>query len=327
MKKKFIVTGAAGFIGYRLSQELTHKGYDVIGVDHPEHFKSRKEHTENPWIQTIDREKFLHHFENEKHEIHGVYHMGACARTTELDVNFLNRVNVDYSKQVWKICSHRKIPLVYASSAATYGGGEYGHDDDESLISKLKPLNPYGESKRQFDLFVLDQENKKLGHPPHWAGFKFFNVYGFGERHKGSMASVVMHAFDEIKKTGKVKLFESHREGIAHGDQKRDFIFIDDVLGALQFAMNHPIKRGIFNLGSGQARTFLDLAKATFKALKTPENIVFIPTPVELRERYQYFTEAKMDRLYAAGLATPFTSLEDGVSRYVKLLEKAQLSG
>lgn len=246
-------------------------------------------------------------------------HLGACTDTTELDEDYLRRTNLEYSQMLWRHCTLRKIPMVYASSAATYGEGELGYDDDEALIPKLRPLNPYGESKRLFDLWALEQERAGQ-HPPAWSGFKFFNVYGFGERHKGKMASVVLHAFDQIRDRGTVRLFRSHREGIADGHQKRDFIFVDDVIEVLEFARSTPIQRGIFNLGTGRARTFLDLVKATFAAMGAPENITFFDTPEELRERYQYFTEARMQKLRGVGYTKLFTSLEDGVAAYIKRL-------
>jgi ADP-L-glycero-D-manno-heptose 6-epimerase len=184
-------------------------------------------------------------------------------------------------------------------------------------MPKLKPLNPYGESKLEFDLWALEQERKGLK-PPSWSGFKFFNVYGFGERHKGRMATVVLQAFDQIKKSGEVKLFRSHKEGIADGEQRRDFVYVGDVVDVLRFAMDSPIPRGIFNLGTGRARTFLDLVRAVFKELGVPEKIRFIDTPVELRARYQYLTEARMERLRAQGYERPFHSLEDGVAATIR---------
>ena len=223
---------------------------------------------------------------------------------------------------LWAYCTAQALPLVYASSAATYGDGANGYDDDEALIPALKPLNPYGDSKQQFDLWALAEERAGR-RPPSWSGFKFFNVYGFGERHKGAMASVVLHAFDQIRAGGDVRLFKSHRAGIADGHQKRDFIFVEDVVDVLHFALATPIPRGIYNLGTGTGRTFLDLARATFAALGAPERIEFIDMPVELRERYQYFTEARMERLRAAGYRTPFTTLEDGVRQYVSRLQGA----
>jgi ADP-L-glycero-D-manno-heptose 6-epimerase len=247
--------------------------------------------------------------------------MGACTDTTELDVAYLKKVNIDYSKSLWTHASQHNVTFVYASSAATYGGGELGYVDDENQMSKLKPLNPYGESKLLFDLWALDQEKQGVK-PPAWAGFKFFNVYGFGERHKNKMASVIVHAFDQIRQKGSVKLFKSHKAGIADGHQQRDFVYVQDVVKVLEFARTKPITRGIYNLGSGKARTFLDLVRATFHAVGKPENIDFIDTPLELRERYQYFTEAEMAKLKAQGYATPFTPLEEGVTEYVARLQK-----
>jgi ADP-L-glycero-D-manno-heptose 6-epimerase len=245
--------------------------------------------------------------------------MGASSDTTEMRVDFLRRVNVDYSKQLWDLCREFQIPFIYASSAATYGGGEEGYADDEATMARLKPLNPYGQSKLDFDLWVLQQS--KAGHePPAWSGFKFFNVYGFGERHKGRQSSVVLQGFDQILSTGKLKLFKSHKPGVADGEQKRDFIFVDDVIDAMMFALERPIRRGIFNLGTGKARSFLDLARATFQALGMSPKIEFIDTPVEIRDRYQYFTEAPMQKLREAGYAREFTSLEDGVRETIREL-------
>ena len=236
-----------------------------------------------------------------------------------MDVPYLTEINLEYSKKIWNYCTSEQIPLVYASSAATYGDGSLGYDDDERCISDLKPLNPYGESKLAFDQWVLQQERQ--GHtPPLWSGFKFFNVYGFGERHKKKMASVVLHAYDQILSTGAVKLFKSHRADISDGHQKRDFIWVDDVINVLRFAIEKPISRGIYNLGTGEARTFLDLIRPVFAALEKKENITFIDTPFAIRERYQYFTEAKMTKLREAEYASPFTPLEKGVSKYIQQL-------
>ena len=216
-----------------------------------------------------------------------------------------------------ELCKKIEIPFIYASSAATYGSGAYGYQDDERFIPCLQPLNAYGDSKQKFDLWALEQE--KLGQvPSSWVGFKFFNVYGFGERHKGFMSSVVLHAFEEIQSQGKVTLFKSHRPDVAHGDQKRDFVFVDDVVKVLHFAIEKPIRRGIFNLGTGKARAFLDLAKAVFKALDLPEKIQFQDTPLEIRQKYQYFTQATMDRLREEGFIDPFTTLESGVEQSVQ---------
>ena len=249
-----------------------------------------------------------------------VIHMGACSDTMETDVEYLRRVNIGYSQKLWNYCTEKKIPFVYASSAPTYGEGENGYSDDETLISKLKPLNAYGNSKQIFDLWALDQE-KQGSAPPFWSGFKFFNVYGFGERHKGKMASVILHAYDQIQQTGGMRLFKSHRDGIGHGEQKRDFISVEDVVEVLHFAVKKPIKRGIFNLGTGHAQSFLDLAHAVFAALGAAQ-IDFIDTPVSIRDKYQYFTEAKMDRLKTEGYSRRFSDLNAGALAYVNRLKR-----
>jgi ADP-L-glycero-D-manno-heptose 6-epimerase len=243
-----------------------------------------------------------------------VFHLGARTDTTEPSVELFNRLNLNYSKEIWSICTEFQIPLVYASSAATYGGGELGYSDKESDIPMLKPLNPYAQSKQDFDCWVLKQEKR----PFFWAGLKFFNVYGPNEYHKGRMASVIFHAFRQIRDTGKMTLFESHRDGIGNGEQQRDFVYVKDVCEVCFWLMHHRKNSGIYNLGSGKARTFLDLAKAVFQAMDVPENIAFIPTPIEIRDSYQYFTEADMEKLFGISYPYPFQTLEDGVTDYVQ---------
>ncbi len=321
MMHPLLVTGAAGFIGARFVESCLKKGIPTLSVDKLEHFKSRTEHHSIPHAQLIDRDELFDWLTQTKPKLSGIVHLGACTNTMEYDEAFLTRVNLEYSKSIWSYATENKIPLVYASSAATYGAGELGYNDDndENLHKKLKPLNPYGKSKLQFDLWALEQEKKGFC-PPSWCGFKFFNVYGFGERHKTEMASVALHAYDQIVKNGSLKLFRSHRPDIAHGHQKRDFIFIQDVLEVLHFALKKPIQSGIFNLGTGQARSFLDLGEAVFAALKKKPNIVFIDTPEHLRERYQYFTQAEMARLQKEGYTTPFTDLNQGVQIYMEEL-------
>ncbi len=319
-----LVTGAAGFIGSRFVEACLKKGIptlNIISVDQASHFKTRTEHQRIAYGPIVDRDQLFDWLKKNNPPLRCVIHMGACSKTTELDENFLKKVNVEYSQSIWRYCTEKRIPLIYASSAATYGAGEMGYNDDETLIPQLKPLNPYGKSKWLFDLWALEEE-KKGSAPPSWCGLKFFNVYGFGERHKEGQASVVLHAFDQIQKTGKVKLFRSHRAGIQDGHQKRDFISIDDVVNVMDFAMTHPIRRGIYNLGTDRARTFLDLVRAVFAALKKPEQIEWIDTPEVLRERYQYFTEAKMDHLRTQGYTPAFTSLETGIQTYVEHLKK-----
>jgi ADP-L-glycero-D-manno-heptose 6-epimerase len=322
-----LVTGAGGFVGGRFVERCNAKKIAVISVDAPEYFLDRAERHGIDFGKIVDREKLLEWLRTEtvrlgKAPVSAVVHLGACTDTTELDEAYLSKMNLEYSKSLWTYCTENRIPLVYASSAATYGAGELGYDDDDAITPRLKPLNPYGESKRAFDEWALHRE-REGSTPPSWAGFKFFNVYGYGEAHKEKMASVILHSYRRISATGGAVLFKSHKAGIADGEQKRDFIAVEDLIDVLFFALEKPIRRGIFNLGTGKARSFLDLAKATFRAMGKPEKIEFVPTPEGLRERYQYFTEAKMDRLRAEGYTHPFTSLEDGVALYVKRLAKA----
>jgi ADP-L-glycero-D-manno-heptose 6-epimerase len=320
-----VITGAAGFIGFQTAKHLLALGNSVILVDTLSFFDQRPEHVEiQNHKKVIARLSPLELIAKKSAidfaKVDGIIHLGACSDTTEMRIDYLNEVNVEYSKALWNIATEYQIPFVYASSAATYGAGECGYDDDESKMSELKPLNPYGNSKLQFDLWVMAQE--KAGNtPPLWSGFKFFNVYGFGERHKTKMASVVFQGFEQIRAHGELKLFKSHKTGIADGEQKRDFVYIGDVVDVLLFALKE-IKRGIFNLGSGKARSFLDLAKATFKAMGKEPAIVFIDTPIEIRDRYQYFTEATMSKLKNAGYKREFTSLEEGVQKTISDLLK-----
>ncbi len=319
-KKTYLVTGAAGFIGSRFVESCLTQDIQIISVDNLGFFESRPENKSVKYGEKIDRADLFDWLESHHPHLDAIVHLGAITDTRADDLELLNQLNLEYSKSIWEYATQHKIPLVYASSAATYGNGEEGYDDDESRIQHLKPLNPYGESKQKFDLWALDQEREGV-HPPAWSGFKFFNVYGFGERHKEFMSSVVLHAYDQIQRSGHVTLFRSHKEGIADGYQKRDFIFVDDVVKVLHFAIEKPIARGIFNLGTGKARPFLDLAKAVFQALNIQPHILFTDTPVSIRKKYQYFTEAKMDRLRAAGYLSEFTSLEEGVRRYIQRLQ------
>lgn len=317
-----LVTGAAGFVGARFVEACNRRGIPVISVDAPAYFTRRTEHRGVDFGTIVDRDVLLGRLREEPLRVSGIVHLGACTDTTQYDVSFLKRVNLEYSQALWSHATQHRIPFVYASSAATYGGGEKGYVDDESKMSELVPLNPYGDSKLWFDVWALAEE--KAGRtPPVWSGFKFFNVYGFGERHKNKMASVVLHAFDQIGRVGKVRLFKSHKAGIADGHQARDFVYVADVVDVLFFALEKPLRRGIYNLGTGEARTFLDLTNATFAALGKPPVIEFFDTPMELRERYQYFTQADMRKLRAAGYTKPFTSLEAGVSDYVPHLVRA----
>jgi ADP-L-glycero-D-manno-heptose 6-epimerase len=314
-----LVTGAAGFVGSRLFEALASSGRAAWAVDTRAHFAVRPEHLPVEPSRIIDVGELTAWLETAP-DLGAVVHLGACTDTRETDRAYLTRRNLEASQQLWRWSAERGVPFIYASSAATYGDGRLGYDDDETRIPQLVPLNAYGDSKQQFDLWALDEERQGRV-PPQWCGLKFFNVYGFGERHKGPMSSVVLQAFDQIRATGRLRLFRSHREGIADGHQSRDFVFVDDVVDTLLALVDRPPVRGIFNLGSGRARTFLDLGRATFVAMGVPERIEFIDTPPDIRAHYQYFTEAKMARLTATGAVRMTTSLEDGVGHYIAALE------
>jgi ADP-L-glycero-D-manno-heptose 6-epimerase len=309
-----VVTGAAGFIGSCLVSRLNEAGYkDIVVVDD----FSKKEKSRNLEgkiiLAKVGRKDFIKWLSDFGKEVDFIYHIGARTDTTEFDKAIFDELNVNFSIDVWKACVKFNIPLVYASSAATYGLGEFGYKDDHDTISRLKPLNPYGDSKNDFDKWVLKQN----AFPPFWAGLKFFNVYGPNEYHKGRMASVIMHAFNQIKETGGMKLFRSHNPNYTDGGQLRDFVYVKDVVEVCLFLMEKTPSSGIYNLGSGVARTFLDLAKNTFLNLGKEENITFVDTPIDIRDKYQYFTEADMSKLIQAGYDKKFHSLEEGVSDYV----------
>ncbi len=311
-----IVTGAAGFIGSCLVSRLNQAGYkDLVLVDDFSKTEKNQNLAGKIFKTQIHRDEFPKWLKENQRLVQFVFHIGARTDTTEFDKNIFDRLNLNYSKEVWNICVAFGIPLVYASSAATYGGGEFGYDDDHSLIGKLKPLNPYGDSKNNFDKWVLAQERK----PRFWAGLKFFNVYGPNEYHKGRMASVVFHAFNQIQQTGKVKLFRSHNPKFKDGEQLRDFVYVKDLTEVCLWLLQtrKPETSAIYNLGSGKARTFLDLSKNVFSALGKKPEIEFIDTPADIRDKYQYFTEAKMEKLKAAGCEVKFHSLEEGVKDYV----------
>ncbi len=306
-----VVTGAAGFIGSCLTSYLNNKGItDLILVDDFSNDAKNKNLINKQFAAKIDRELFL--FDMHRFQIDFVFHIGARTDTTEFDSTIFDKLNVDYSKSLWNYCTDKNIPFLYASSAATYGGGEFGFDD-EGDISPLVPLNPYGQSKQDFDVWALQQQET----PPFWAGLKFFNVFGPNEYHKGRMASVVMHAFNQIKEKGSLKLFQSHNPNYQDGEQIRDFIYVKDLLELLWFWYKNPTKSGIYNAGTGKARTFNDLAKAIFAALETKPEIDYVPTPEDIRDKYQYFTEATMVKTTDAGHSKPFSDLEHAVADYV----------
>ncbi|MBU2651798.1 MAG: ADP-glyceromanno-heptose 6-epimerase [Bacteroidetes bacterium] len=313
--KTIIVTGAAGFIGSIVISYLNSRGYDnIIAVDE----FSRQEKNINlqniSGLIKINRDELFSRLKKENIRTDFFFHIGARTDTTEFDKKVFDRLNTGYSRMVWEYCTMHQVPLIYASSAATYGLGEHGYEDDHKLIPLLKPLNPYGDSKNEFDIWVLKQQEQ----PPCWAGFKFFNVYGPNEYHKGRMASVIFHAFRQIQETGRVRLFRSHKDGYRDGEQLRDFIYVKDVVDVLLHFMENRPENGIYNLGTGKARTFLDLAKATFSAMGVQPQIDFIDTPADIRDKYQYFTEARMEKLLSTGYPGKFHSLESGIADYVK---------
>lgn len=309
-----VVTGAAGFIGSCLVSQLNRLGiYDLVLVDDFSNSEKNKNLEGKKYHQKIDRSNFFSWLTQEKPEIHFVYHIGARTDTTEFNKEIFDELNVLYSQNIWTYCTNNSIPLVYASSAATYGLGEHGYEDDHLTIPKLTPLNPYGDSKNEFDKWALSQINQ----PPFWAGLKFFNVYGPNEYHKGRMASVIFHSFNQIRGKGSVKLFRSHNPDFKDGEQLRDFIYVKDLVDVCLFLKAKKPTSGIYNLGSGKARTFLDLVTNTFKSLDETIAIEFIDTPEDIRDKYQYFTEANMTKLRMAGYTKEFTSLEDGIADYV----------
>lgn len=310
-----IVTGAAGFIGSCLIAKLNELNFNyIVAVD--DFSSQEKSHNldNKKILHKIDRNDFFDWLDINYKEIEFCFHIGARTDTTEFDRLVFEKLNVSYSKEIWAKCVAYQIPLVYASSAATYGLGEMGYDDDENEIPRLKPLNPYGDSKNEFDIWALHQKKK----PFFWAGLKFFNVYGPNEYHKGRMASVIFHAYHQIQQTGAMKLFKSHRPDYKDGEQARDFIYVKDLVDVCLFLMEHRKNSGIYNLGSGQARTFKDLVLATFSAMGKEPSISFIDTPADIRDTYQYFTQANMSKLKSIGYKKEFTKLEEGVRDYVQ---------
>lgn len=308
-----MVTGAAGFIGSCLTGYLNHLGYkNLILVDEFEREDKKNNLKGKTFIHQVERDQLLEWLEENKPEVKFVFHMGARTDTAEFDYDVLERLNVEYSQDLWNYCIVHDIPLVYASSAATYGSGELGYSDGIAP-QKLNPLNPYGKSKNEFDKWAMIQVSK----PPFWAGLKFFNVYGPNEYHKARMASVIFHSFNQIKENGFVKLFKSYRPDFSDGEQLRDFVYVKDVLKICIWLMKNQPRSTIYNVGTGQPRSFYDLAKATFAALNKEPDVHFIDMPVDIKDKYQYFTEADMFKLRSAGYKEEFYTLEKGVDDYV----------
>ena len=327
-----IVTGAAGFIGSCMVSYLNQQGFEnLILVDEFDDEEKELNLLHKKYLVRVEREAFFDWVQREKPVVDFVFHLGARTDTAEFDYAVHQHLNVEYSQKIWNYCTINNIPLVYASSAATYGEGEHGYDDSHEIIEQLHPLNPYGVSKNEFDKWVLHQED----HPPFWAGLKFFNVYGPNEYHKARMASMIFHSFNQMKQNSKVKLFRSHKEGYADGEQLRDFIYVKDVIAVCYWMMKEvrresskvsseltthdsQLTSAIYNLGTGQARSFNDLVKSTFAGLDIQPQIEYIDIPEDIRDKYQYFTEANMDKLKTADYTNEFYSLEKGVDDYVR---------
>ena len=310
-----VVTGAAGFIGSCLLTKLHDEGFkNLVAVDDFTKIEKFRNTEHKSYAEKVSRTEFFSWLEVNNASVDFILHIGARTDTTETNWELFDELNLSYTQQVWENCCLYNIPLIYASSAATYGMGEYGYEYSHNIVEKLKPLNLYGKSKNDFDKWALDQDEE----PPFWAGLKFFNVYGPNEYHKQRMASVILHAFHQINETGKVKLFRSHRKDIADGEQSRDFVYVKDVISVICFLMKNRPESGLYNVGTGHARSFNDLAKATFAAMGKEANIEYIDTPLDIRDKYQYFTEADMKKLIDAGYDKPFTSLEEGVKDYVQ---------
>ena len=310
-----VVTGAAGFISSCLVSELNKQNENRIIVvdDFSKHEKDNNLQSKI-FTEKVERDDFFDWFENNKLNVTFVFHLGARTDTTEQSVAIFDELNLSYSKKMWQVCTQYNIPLIYASSAATYGNGEFGYDDNHDVVNQLVPLNPYGESKNDFDKWVLQQKST----PPFWAGLKFFNVYGPNEYHKGRMASVIFHSFHQLKNSGKIKLFKSHNPSFTDGGQMRDFIYVKDLINICLFLQQNQTQSGIYNVGTGKAETFLELALSTFDALGIEPNIEFVDTPIDIRDKYQYFTEANMQKLLNIGYPNNFFSLREGVNEYVK---------
>ncbi len=343
-----IVTGAAGFIGSAMVAHLNELGYaNLVLVDDFGTEAKRPNWENKQYAHVVERQSLENWLNDWGNEVGYVIHLGARTDTTEFDYAIHQELNVEYSQMLWKFCKLQQIPLIYASSAATYGSGELGYDDNHELPLLLKPLNPYGVSKNEFDKWAIEQVDglrgdileedgwvrpdgshtpNPVGGPPFWAGLKFFNVYGPNEYHKARMASVIWHSFNQIKTTGEVKLFKSHRPDFEDGQQLRDFVYVKDVVQVIAWLFEQTKaketgslpKSGLYNLGTGKARSFYDLAAATFRGLDLEPNIRFIDMPEDIRDKYQYFTEANMQKLLEAGYNQPFHSLEAGVEDYVR---------
>lgn len=315
-----VVTGGAGFIGSNLVAAFSSSGTSPVIVcddmDSPDKIRNCEKHNIAEIVAPRDLMAWLARHTG---QVTAIFHLGASSSTVETNVDFVLDNNLDFSLRLWRWCAAHGVRFIYASSAATYGGGGDGFDDDNdpSALARLQPLNLYGWSKLAFDLNAVTLAAAGI-RPPQWAGLKFFNVYGPNEYHKGGQQSLVVQLFHQIQETGKARLFKSHNPDYADGGQLRDFIWVGDCVDMMQWLYENPSVNGIFNVGTGQARSFADLARAAFSALGKPENIEYIDTPPQIREHYQYYTQANMDRVRATGYDKPATPLETGVRTYIQ---------
>lgn len=325
---RYIVTGAAGFIGSRLLEALAarHPPAELLAVDHPMPPAKGRNLTVAPGVPFRDHRAFLQALETGELDPEIIFHMGACSSTTETNWSYLAENNLGYSQRLWIWCAQRGRRLIYASSAATYGDGALGFDD-ELDINRLQPLNPYGKSKHEFDLWIERQIAAGQPQPPQCAGLKFFNVFGPGEGHKGRMASMVFHGWNQIQVQGFVQLFKSHKEGYADGGQLRDFIYVRDIVEVMLALAERPDVSGLFNLGTGRAHSFRELIEALFTALGREPRIEYIPMPDDLQGKYQYFTEATMRKLVRTRVPYTPTPLGAAVTDYAMWLNSDQMSG
>jgi ADP-L-glycero-D-manno-heptose 6-epimerase len=310
-----VLTGAAGFIGSCFAAKLNAEGMkDLVLVDYFLSPEKQKNFRSKIHLHLVDRRAFSAWAKSNGSSITAIVHLGARTDTSLTDESVFDQLNFRYSQELWKLCTELQIPFIYASSAATYGDGALGFSDDHALQGQYQPLNAYARSKQAFDCWALEQTDT----PNRWAGLKFFNVYGPNEYHKGRMASVVYHAYHQIKESNRIYLFQSHKPEYADGEQKRDFIYVKDVIEVVHFFLNQSAPSGIYNLGSGRASSFNELGHSLFQALELPPVIEYVPIPEEIRSNYQYFTEADISKLRAAGYDKPFYNLSDGIQDYVK---------
>ena len=316
-----VVTGAAGFIGSNLLAALEAQGYaDIVACDRLGDGDKWRNVAKRELADIVAPDLLFEYLARHRHSVEVVFHLGAISATTETDADLVVEQNFRFSAALWAWCAEAGVPLIYASSAATYGDGSQGFDDDGSpaSLARLRPLNAYGWSKHLFDRRVARLVESGAPRPPQWAGLKFFNVYGANEYHKGSQRSVVPQIHEQVAATGRARLFKSHNPDYPDGGQKRDFIWVGDCVDVMMWLVKNRQINGLFNCGTGTARTFLDLANAVIAESGRAADIDFVPTPENIRAKYQYHTEARMERLRAAGYSKPFTALEEGVALYMR---------